>query len=135
MNITAVIIASVFVVVALAAFVFFLLGKAKFVVKRTANYYKATSGVYLSAAILLLVLSLTMAELPSTFIVIAEIMIAVVFVFSTYMLYRIAQQINEIQKDIEDGKVRSSEQVAREDEEFARKLQDDEETEAGEKDN
>ena len=127
MNITAVIIASVFVVVALAAFVFFLLGKAKFVVKRTANYYKATSGVYLSAAILLLVLSLTMAELPSTFIVIAEIMIAVVFVFSTYMLYRIAQQINEIQKDIEDGKVRSSEQVAREDAEFAARSKEESE--------
>ena len=127
MNITAVIIASVFVVVALAAFVFFLLGKAKFVVKRTANYYKATSGVYLSAAILLLVLSLTMAELPSTFIVIAEIMIAVVFVFSTYMLYRIVQQINEIQKDIEDGKVRSSEQVEREDAEFAARFKEESE--------
>ena len=127
MNLTAVIIASVFVVIALAAFVFFLIGKAAFIVKRTANYYKATSGVYLSATILLLVLSLTMAELPTEFIVIAEIMIAVVFVFSTYMLYRIVQQINEIQKDIEDGKVRSSEQVAREDAEFAARSKEESE--------
>ena len=127
MNLTAVIIASVFALIALAAFVFFLTGKAGFIVKRTANYYKATSGVYLSATILLLVLSLTMTELPTEFIVIAEIMIAVVFVFSTYMLYRIVQQINEIQKDIEDGKVRSSEQVAREDAEFAARSKEESE--------
>ena len=127
MNLTAVIIASVFALIDLAAFVFFLTGKAGFIVKRTANYYKATSGVYLSATILLLVLSLTMTELPTEFIVIAEIMIAVVFVFSTYMLYRIVQQINEIQKDIEDGKVRSSEQVAREDAEFAARSKEESE--------
>ena len=127
MNLTAVIIASVFALIALAAFVFFLIGQAGFIVKRTANYYKATSGVYLSATALLLVLSLTMAELPTEFIVIAEIMIAVVFVFSTYMLYRIVQQINEIQKDIEDGKVRSSEQVEREDAEFAARFKEESE--------
>ena len=126
MNLVAVIIASVFVFIAAAAFVFFMLGKAKFVVKRTANYYKATAGVYLSAAILLLVLSLTLEALPTEFIVIAEIMIAAVYAFSTYMLYRIAQQINEIQKDIEDGKVRPSEQVAREDAEFAARFKDEE---------
>lgn len=128
MNLTAVIIASVFAVIAAAVFVFFMIGKAGFITKRTANYYKATSAVYLSAAALLLILSITLAELPTEFIVIAEIMIAFVFVFSTYMLYRIANQLGEIQKEIDEGRVRSSEQVAREDAEFAAGIEDKEDS-------
>ena len=128
MNLAAVIIASVFAVSAAAVFVFFMIGKADFITKRTANYYKATSAVYLSAAALLLILSITLAELPTEFIVIAEIMIAFVFVFSTYMLYRIANQLGEIQKEIDEGRVRSSEQVAREDAEFAAGIEDKEDS-------
>lgn len=128
MNLTAVIIASVFAVIAAAVFVFFMIGKADFIVKRTANYYKATSAVYLSAAALLLILSITLAELPTEFIVIAEIMIAFVFVFSTYMLYSIANKLGEIQKEIDEGRVRSSEQVAREDAEFAAGIEDKEDS-------
>ena len=128
MNLAAVIIASVFAVIAAAVFVFFMIGKADFITKRTANYYKATSAVYLSAAALLLILSITLAELPTEFIVIAEIMIAFVFVFSTYMLYRIANQLGEIQQEIDEGRVRSSEQVAREDAEFAAGIEDKEDS-------
>ena len=129
MNLTAVIISAVFLALGAGVFLFLLLGKSKLSVSRAKNYYRASAGVYLSALILFLVLSLTLEGLPTEFIVIAEIMVTAVFGFSTYMLYRIAQQINEIQKDIEDGKVRPSEQVAREDAEFAARFKDEEESE------
>jgi hypothetical protein len=75
------------------------------------------------------VLSLTLEGLPTEFIIIAEIMVTAVFGFSTYLLYRIVMQLDSIQKDINDGKVRSSEQVAREEEEFEQRFKDKEESE------
>ena len=129
MNLTAVIIASVFAVIGAGAFLFFLLGKNMFTASHAKNYYRASAGVYLSAVILLLVLSLTMAELPTAFIVIAEVMLIFVFAFSTYMLHRIIRQLDDIQKDINEGRVRSSEQVEREEAEFAERFADEKESE------
>lgn len=135
MNLTAVIISSVFAVLGAGAFLFFLMGKNKFTASHARNYYRASAGVYLSAVILLFVLSLVMTGLPTEFIIIAEAMLAFVFVFSTYILHRIILQLDNIQKDINEGRVRSSEQVEREDAEFANRFADEKESEDSEEDN
>ena len=129
MNPAAVVISAVFAVLGIGVFLFFLFGRSELSSGRAKNYYRASAGVYLSALILFLVLS------PTEFIVIAEIMVTIVFGFSTYLLYRIVMQLESIQKDIEDGKVRSSEQVAREEEEFEQRFKDKEESEDPEDDN
>jgi len=129
MNLTAVIISAVFLALGAGVFLFFLLGKSKLSASHAKNYYRASAGVYLSALILFLVLSLTLEGLPTEFIIIAEIMVTAVFGISTYLLYRIVMQLDSIQKDINDGKVRSSEQVAREEEEFEQRFKDKEESE------
>ena len=118
MNPAAVVISAVFAVLGIGVFLFFLFGRSELSSGRAKNYYRASAGVYLSALILFLVLSLTLPGLPTEFIVIAEIMVTIVFGFSTYLLYRIVMQLDSIQKDIDAGKVRSSEQVAREEEAF-----------------
>lgn len=129
MNLTAVVISAVFLVLGAAVFLFLLFGKSKLSASHAKNYYRASAGVYLSALILFLILSLTLEGLPTEFIVIAEIMVTIVFAFSTYLLYRIVMQLDSIQKDINDGKVRSSEQVAREEEEFEQRFKDEKESE------
>ncbi len=128
MNLTAVIIASCFLAAGTAVFLFLLLGKNKLTQNRAKNYFRATAGVYLSALLLLFVLSLVMEGLPTEFIIIAEVMIATVFSFSTYILYRVVMQLDDIQKDIDAGKVRSAEQVAREDAEFEQRSEEDKES-------
>ncbi len=135
MNIAAVVIAAVFAVLGIGVFLFFLFGNSKLTSGQAKNYYRASAGVYLSALILFLILSLTLPELPTEFIIIAEVMVTLVFCFSTYMLYRIVMQLESIQKDIDDGKVRSSEQVAREDAEFEQRIKGKEESEDHEDDN
>ena len=135
MNPAAVVISAVFAVLGTGVFLFFLFGKSELSSSRAKNYYRASAGVYLSALILFLVLSLTLQGLPTEFIVIAEIMVTIVFGFSTYLLYRIVMQLESIQKDIDDGKVRSSEQVAREEEAFEQRFKDKEESEDPEDDN
>ena len=135
MNLAAVVISAVFAVIGTGVFFFFLFGKSTLTAGRAKNFYRASAGVYLSALILFLILSLTLPGLPTEFIIIAEIMVTIVFGISTYLLYRIVAQLDSIQKEIDSGNVRSSEQVAREDAEFEQRFKDKEESEDPEDDN
>ena len=58
MNPAAVVISAVFAVLGIGVFLFFLFGRSELSSGRAKNYYRASAGVYLSALILFLVLSL-----------------------------------------------------------------------------
>lgn len=119
MNITAIVIAVAFTVLSLAFLLVLILGKRNpLSTHRFKNYFVGSAGVHLSGTVLIMCFAIFMAGLPTSFVIIAELTITFVFVFTLAILYRMSLQIDDIQKAIAEGKARSAEQVAQEDAEF-----------------
>lgn len=87
MNITAVITASGFLLFSLAALVFLFVGKGPFCTGAFRAFYRAACGVYSSGALLVLIFTLVMDNLPVIFVVISDLTIFMVFVFTTLLIF------------------------------------------------
>ena len=69
----------------------------------------ATSAIYLSGTLLILVFAITMNKLPGIFVVISEISIMFVFGISIFTILRISKNVASIMHDVEEGKIKAIE--------------------------
>ena len=69
----------------------------------------ATSAIYLSGTLLILVFAITMNKLPGIFVVISEISIMFVFGISVFTILRISKNVASIMHDVEEGKIKAIE--------------------------
>ena len=95
MNISAVITASVFLLVSVAALVFLFVGNTPFARGTYRKFYRASCGVYISGALLVLILTIVMKGLPVIFVVISDVTIMFVFAFTVGLIYFMTRSIVE----------------------------------------
>ena len=83
------------------------------------KYITATTAVYLSGTVTILILSAVMSAIPLVFVIISEISILSVYGITMFAVIRISRNIGEILKEVEQGKVKAikDENEEREDEE------------------
>ena len=73
------------------------------------KYAAATSFVYLSGTVLILIFAYVMPNLRTIFFVISELSILSVYIITMTAIIRITRQISDIMKDVESGKIKSIE--------------------------
>ena len=95
MNIAAVISASIFVILSVAALIFLFVGKNSFSSGKYKVFYRACCGVYVSGTLLVLLFSLIMKGLPVAFVIISDITITCVFAFTAGLIYFMTKSIVE----------------------------------------
>lgn len=95
MNMTAVITAAVFLLVSIAVLIYLFVGKSSFASGSFRVFYRASCGVYVSGALLILVFTLIMAGLPVAFVVISDVTILFVFCFTCGLIYYMTKTIVE----------------------------------------
>ena len=95
MNISAVITASVFLLISVAALVFLFVGNTPFARGTYRKFYRASCGVYISGALLVLILTIVMKGLPVIFVVISDVTIMCVFAFTVGLIYFMTRSIVE----------------------------------------
>ena len=87
MNMAAVITASIFVILSVAVLIFLFVGKNSFSSGKYKVFYRACCGVYVSGTLLVLLFSLIMKSLPAAFVIISDITITCVFVFTAGLIF------------------------------------------------
>ncbi len=87
MNMSAVITAGVFVALSVAALLFLFIGKSPFSKGNFRAFYRASCGVYISGTALIFLFTLLMKGLPIAFVIISEVTIFAVFVFTVLLIY------------------------------------------------
>lgn len=95
MNMAAVITASVFLAFAIGVLIFLFVGKTSLSTSKIKNFYRASAGVYVSGALLILVFALVMKGLPVAFVVISDVTILFVFCFTVGLMYFMTKSIVE----------------------------------------
>ena len=95
MNIAAVITAAVFLLISIAALIYLFIGKSSFASGNFSVFYRASCGVYVSGALLILIFTLIMEGLPVAFVVISDITILFVFCFTSGLIYFLTKTIVE----------------------------------------
>lgn len=95
MNIPAVITASAFAVLSIAVLIYLFIGKSQFCTGKYKVFYRACCGVYVSGALLVLFFTLIMKGLPVAFVVISDITVLCVFIFTTGLIYFMTKSIVE----------------------------------------
>lgn len=95
MNTASVITAAVFLLFSIAALVFLFVGKIPFATGTYKNFYRACCGVYISGSLLVLIFTLLMKGLPVAFVVISNVTILLVFVFTVGLIYFATKSIVE----------------------------------------
>ena len=103
MNTISVVIASVVSVIALIVLLILIFGNTPVKGHRFKGYFLASAGVYLSGTIMVLIFTLSMPLLPVTFVIISELTIAFVFIFTTVILFKMSNQIVELHQAILDS--------------------------------
>lgn len=103
MNIAAVITASVFVVLSLAILIYLFVGKSQFCRGKFKNFYRACCGVYVSGALLVFVFTLIMKGLPVAFVVISDVTVLGVFIFTAGLIHFMTKTIVEAAKKAGSG--------------------------------
>ena len=93
MNIAAVITASVFLAVSLAILIYLFFGKSEFCKGKFRNFFRACCGVYVSGALLVFVFTLIMKGLPVAFVVISDITVLCVFIFTVALIYFMTRKL------------------------------------------
>ena len=93
MNTAAVITASVFLAVSLAILIYLFLGKSEFCKGKFRNFFRACCGVYVSGALLVFVFTLIMKGLPVAFVVISDVTVLFVFIFTTALIYFMTRKL------------------------------------------
>lgn len=95
MNMTSVITASVFLAFSIAVLIFLFVGKTALSTSKIKNFYRASCGVYVSGALLVLIFALVMKGLPVAFVVISDVTILFVFCFTVGLMYFMTKNIVE----------------------------------------
>lgn len=95
MNMTSVITASAFLTFSVAILIYLFVGKSTLCTGRYKNFFRACCGVYVSGALLVLIFTLIMKELPVAFVVISDITILCVFLFTCGLIYFMTKSIVE----------------------------------------
>ncbi len=95
MNTASVITASVFVVISLVIFIYLFVGKSRFSTGKFKAFFRACCGVYVSGALLVLVFTLIMKGLPVAFVVISDVTVLCVFIFTAGLIYFMTRSIVE----------------------------------------
>ena len=95
MNIAAVITASVFVLISLAFFIYLFIGKSAFAKGKYKGFYRGCCGVYVSGALLVLIFTLVLKGLPVAFVVISDMTVLLVFLFTAGLIYFMTKAIIE----------------------------------------
>lgn len=93
MNTSAVITASVFLAVSLAVLVYLFIGKSELCKGKFRSFYRACCGVYVSGALLVFVFTLIMKGLPVAFVVISDITVLCVFIFTVALIYFMTKKL------------------------------------------
>ena len=93
MNTAAVITASVFVFISLAALIYLFAGKSSFCKGKFRAFYRACCGVYVSGALLVLLFTLILKGLPVAFVIISDVTVLLVFLFTTGLIYFMTKAI------------------------------------------
>lgn len=93
MNTAAVITASVFLAVSLAILIYLFLGKSEFCKGKFRYFFRACCGVYVSGALLVFVFTLIMKGLPVAFVVISDITVLCVFIFTVTLIYFMTRKL------------------------------------------
>ncbi|MBR3247870.1 MAG: hypothetical protein IKG03_05695 [Clostridiales bacterium] len=95
MNLAAVITASVFAVISVGVLIYLFAGNSSFCRGKYKGFYRACCGVYVSGALLVLVFTLIMKALPVAFVVISDVTVLCVFVFTMGLIYFMTKSIVE----------------------------------------
>ena len=99
---TSIITAAVFLAFALAILIFLLIGKGPLKGSRYLNFFRASCGVYVSGSVLVLVFTILMKQLPVAFVVISNITILFVFLFTVGLIFFMTRSIVEASKKAEN---------------------------------
>ena len=99
---TATITAIAFLVFALAILTFLLIGKGPLKGSKYLSFFRASCGVYVSGSVLVLVFTLIMKQLPVVFVVISNITILFVFLFTVGLIFFMTRSIVEASKKAEN---------------------------------
>ena len=95
MNVAAVITASVFAALSLAALIYLFAGNSSFCKGKYKGFYRACCGVYLSGTLLVLLFTFILKGLPVAFVVISDITVTLVFLFTAGLIYFMTKTIVE----------------------------------------
>ena len=95
MNIASVITASAFVVLSLAIFIYLFIGKSRFCTGKYKGFFRACCGVDVSGALLVLLFTLILKGLPVAFVIISDITVFCVFIFTAGLIYFMTKSIVE----------------------------------------
>ena len=99
--ISSVVVAVIFLIVAIALLIGILLCKHPLYIKFR-KFYMATALVYLSGTVLPLVLCCYLKDMPVAYAVICEFFIAFIFAISVFTLSYIASKADDIRKEINE---------------------------------
>lgn len=103
MNIAAVITACVFLLFSIVALIFLIVGKAPFCTGKYKSFYRGSCGVYISGVVLVLIFTLIMKGLPVAYVLISDITITLVFIFTVGLIYFMTRSIVEAQAKAENN--------------------------------
>lgn len=110
MNMAAVITASVFLAFAIGVLIFLFVGKTSLSTSKIKNFYRASCGVYVSGALLILIFALVMKGLPVAFVLISDITILFVFCFTVGLMYFMTKSIVEAAEKAKEQKQSSDDE-------------------------
>ena len=110
MNIASVITAASFLVFAIGILIFLFVGKTALSTSKIKNFYRASCGVYVSGALLILIFSLVMKGLPVAFVVISDITILFAFCFTVGLMYFMTKSIVEAAEKAKEQKKNSDDE-------------------------
>jgi len=104
-----IVIAASFSAAALMLLVILILVKPRTLLAQVRKFLIATSAIYLSGTLLILIFAVTMDKLPPVFVVISEVSIMFVFGISIFTILRISRNVASIMRDVEEGKIKAIE--------------------------
>ena len=95
MNTASVITASAFSVLSIAVLIYLFIGKSEFANGKYKGFYRACCGVYVSGALLVLLFTLILKGLPVAFVVISDVTVLCVFIFTAGLIFFMTKKIIE----------------------------------------
>ena len=97
---------SCFVLLSLVLSLVIVIFKPGIIPAQARKYAAATSFVYLSGTVLILIFAIVMPNLRMIFFVISELSILSVYIITMTAIIRITRQISDIMRDVEAGKIK-----------------------------
>ena len=95
MNIAAVITASVFLILSVAVLIYLFVGNSSFAKGKYKMFYRACCGVYVSGTVLILLFACVLKNIPVLFVVVSNIAVLCVFVFTAVLVFFMTRSIVE----------------------------------------